>query len=268
VLVINSKLHIRSAGEHVCSACGRVASAKARFCQCGSSLVKNCRWCKAEFPADHTLCDSCGRPVAIEPESPEGHALREKEAIQQLNSDDGNLVGCAFFTLNRITVSSAGTDAMINFLSKGKIPYSSHFEYLHYEAMQILPKLGARGMAILAEFARSGEFKIVCAAIARLGKDCGEAGVPYLLEAITHQIRSKKHLEGVWFDYLSRCGSAAVPILIEFLSSDRYHGFADQVSRAFISIGAPALSSLKKLTGFFADSTIKSRALDVISKMK
>ncbi len=268
VLVINSKLHIRSFGEHVCMACGRVASAKARFCQCGSSLVQKCRWCTGEFPVDHALCDSCGRSVAINPESAEGQELKEKELIQLLSSNDRDAVSSASFLLSTMAVSSTGTEAIVNILKEGTFSNSSKFKHDPYPIMGILPKLGSRGISILAELAKSEQYKIAFSAISLLGKDCGEAAAPSLLEAITHQIRVQPHPERVWFDYLGRCGAAGVPILIEFLSSEKWPGYGDEVGRALIGIGRPALSSLKKLTGFFADSTIKNRALDIISKMK
>lgn len=59
-LIINHQLHMVKAGEHVCKSCGRVAASGARFCQCGSSLVRSCVICKHEHFVDHKVCPQCG----------------------------------------------------------------------------------------------------------------------------------------------------------------------------------------------------------------
>jgi hypothetical protein len=63
MLVINQQLYCPKPHEHVCLSCGRVARPGARFCQCRKSLLKACRLCRAEFPVDFEICDSCGTPA-------------------------------------------------------------------------------------------------------------------------------------------------------------------------------------------------------------
>src|SRR3954470_17836897 len=67
VVIIDRQLYVPQPGEHVCTACGLVASRKSRYCQCGSSLVKPCVKCQKEFPVDHALCDQCGWPQDVQP---------------------------------------------------------------------------------------------------------------------------------------------------------------------------------------------------------
>lgn len=66
VLIINRELYVRRPGDHVCTACGRVAPSQARFCQCRAPLVRKCYGCGTEFPADHSICDFCGMPVVVD----------------------------------------------------------------------------------------------------------------------------------------------------------------------------------------------------------
>lgn len=102
VVVINRRLHIPVAGEHVCGRCGEVARLGAVFCQCGLALFRKCVVCRREFSADHDLCDACGWPQNIDPESDAGIELRLRRAIEALReSKDEHSVRHALDTVSR-----------------------------------------------------------------------------------------------------------------------------------------------------------------------
>jgi hypothetical protein len=63
-------LHQCKPDETICTKCGRIARAGARFCQCRAALVKKCRLCPAEIPVDYTVCDKCGALVDPAPQIP------------------------------------------------------------------------------------------------------------------------------------------------------------------------------------------------------
>jgi len=55
-LIVGRQLYIPLPGEHVCVECGQVALPRARFCQCGASLVRKCIKCFEEFGSLPQLC--------------------------------------------------------------------------------------------------------------------------------------------------------------------------------------------------------------------
>ncbi|HVT18822.1 MAG TPA: zinc ribbon domain-containing protein [Thermoanaerobaculia bacterium] len=64
LLIIDNNLvtcaSLEASDGRICTQCGRVARGDARFCQCGTSLVRTCYWCAREIPVDHRRCDACG----------------------------------------------------------------------------------------------------------------------------------------------------------------------------------------------------------------
>lgn len=69
VLILNNQLYILTPNEHVCLECGRVATARSRYCQCGALLVQTCRACDSEIARDHQICDQCGCDPMADPAS-------------------------------------------------------------------------------------------------------------------------------------------------------------------------------------------------------
>lgn len=103
VLILRHRLHPLGANESVCACCGRVNSATVRFCQCGASLQQTCISCGNAFPAWNQLCDSCGWPRGVHPDSPSGLALRVKSACVVLNNAplEGREIQDAIFDLSK-----------------------------------------------------------------------------------------------------------------------------------------------------------------------
>jgi hypothetical protein len=64
ILIVDRQLYIPQPNERICPKCGRVGNPSARFCQCGTALVRRCinPACIKEFPIDHKRCDYCGWP--------------------------------------------------------------------------------------------------------------------------------------------------------------------------------------------------------------
>lgn len=58
-LIFNRQLHVKKAGERVCSTCGRVAMAGAEFCQCQRPLRRACLDCGKKFFVDDRICPHC-----------------------------------------------------------------------------------------------------------------------------------------------------------------------------------------------------------------
>ena len=58
-LIFNRQLHVKKAGERVCSACGRVAMTGAEFCQCKRPLRRACLDCRKKFFVDDQICPHC-----------------------------------------------------------------------------------------------------------------------------------------------------------------------------------------------------------------
>ena len=124
------------------------------------------------------ICDKCGWPTGIDPESAEGHELTEKKAIQLLSSNNGKDIDLAFLLLSddKIPISSIGADAIMNFLRKGKFSHPS------YWSMKCLPKMGTCGIALLAEFTRSEQSKIAEDAVRILAEADSARGGPGRVE--------------------------------------------------------------------------------------
>ncbi len=259
VLVINSKLHIRTGGEHVCVDCGRVASSNARYCQCGASLVAQCRSCLKEFPVDHTLCDFCGWPSGLDPSSPEGHVVRSRRAIKELTNYDPNSVAAGFKELACIAPTQEAAEAVLAYYQRRpKAPFRGH-------ALFVLGKMGPIGVAALVEISKTE----LCPELIESLSQSGEAGAKALLEVIPRAMRTKPSADfspapGL-ISKLGKCGPSAIPILMEYLL---VQGFSAYAREALVQIGTPAIPELKRLTGFFADWDNKQLAKRVIQEIE
>jgi predicted RNA-binding Zn-ribbon protein involved in translation (DUF1610 family) len=96
--VLLARTNLQLLASKICLACGRLASAEARFCQCGASLVRLCFWCYTEVPVDHRRCDNCGwlDPSFDAPSPIEGAwqvilQLLEQKMLNEANDPFANL---------------------------------------------------------------------------------------------------------------------------------------------------------------------------------
>jgi predicted RNA-binding Zn-ribbon protein involved in translation (DUF1610 family) len=90
ILIIDNHLHVCRADDRVCAKCGRLASSSAKYCQCGAILINTCQVCRAEFAVVHRICDFCGWPHGLDPESAEGLTLRVQRALRNAESRQPN----------------------------------------------------------------------------------------------------------------------------------------------------------------------------------
>lgn len=116
VLIANQFLHIARPGEHVCTVCGLIARPDARFCQCGASLIRKCPEpsCFKEVPSDHAVCDYCGWPADLDPESPAGQDEEWRRVAKDLHSPDRDLVHTALWELAKNPGHAAAKHAAAN----------------------------------------------------------------------------------------------------------------------------------------------------------
>lgn len=265
VLVINSKLYIRSPGEHVCTACGRVAAPTARYCQCGSSLVTQCHRCLAEFPADHGLCDACGWPVGTDPSSPAGHALRVKRGIKDLSNHDHDVVVGALYELSHsITPTPEAAEAIWAYLIA--LP-AKNYDTLRDQVLSYLGNMRDVAVQAIIKASQSDscdELLVIRALTQALGRGATSAAEP-LFAALIRNTRSKDPSIEL-LRLFSLCGPRAVTVLIEFLAGAP--AVSDVAAAGLERIGQPALPQLRRLTGLFADRRMKEKARCIISRIE
>lgn len=263
VLVINSKLHIRSAGEHVCILCGRVASAAAQFCQCGASLITQCAMCGGKFPADHALCDMCAWPVDADPSTATGLALRAERAIAQLNSSNFGRTSPAIDELARLAPSAEAADAIATAYIRTHASTTPAAQmdkiYVPQAALACLKNMGPMAIPALARICDYDPSDATLTVLA----DFGPSAAPALLAPLTKAIRQRP--SKILLRMLPRCGPPAIPLLIELLSSVEW---CNDAMWALSVIGRPALPHLEPLAGFFADRKIKPYARRLIKCIK
>lgn len=257
VLVINNKLYRCSPVERVCTACGRVAVSPTRYCQCGSSVVAQCISCLQEFPIDHQLCDSCGWRVGVNPESIDGQDLRTERAITNLTNHDDSIVSDAVNQLSCvIKPTPKSAEVVLKFYTER--PTRS-------DALSILASMGSSGLDALVQLTRSGvpSADLIYALCKSIPDDDPTEAKLHLDNLLRKMAPDQTHRFLLPY-YAIRFGEAAIPVLIDLLSRPE---MANQASEGLEKAGERALPYLNRLTGFFAENELKTKARDIIKQI-
>jgi HEAT repeat protein len=247
VLIINRQLYIPLPGERVCVECGRVAPRGARFCQCGSSLVRKCinPKCFKEFPVDHDICDYCGWPQDVEPSSEAGVKLRVQRAIRDLSNPDPKIRGAACEALWEI--GPAAVPALADLIKRSG--NRDALEAACWALKEIGPAASEAVPALADLMVRSEDEDVLRAARWAL-KEIAPAAVPALADLIERSKDKEVFERACWA--LKEIAPAAVPALADLIGRSRNEGVLRAACWALWEIGpaaseaVPALADLIK----------------------